>query len=117
METEKKQNKKKASLWSMARDMRKGRFLSVEFFKKNLVYIVFIMGMIVMSIANKYKCMTYKDEVMSLEKQRASIETDWVNSKAKYNSMTRESQMTTLMDSMRLDLTSPEQPPYILSTK
>lgn len=117
METEKKQNKTTASLWSMSRKMFKGKFLSVDFFKKNMVYIIFIMGMIVMSIANKYKCMTYKDEVMSLERQRASIETDWVNSKAKYNSMTRESQMTELMDSMRLDLTSPEQPPYILSVK
>lgn len=95
----------------------KGQLLSIEFFKKNFIYIIFAIGMVVMYIGNKYTCQRYTEQVSALKKQVEMANTDWVNAKSKYNSMTRESNMVEIMTSKHLGLTSPEQPPYNLYTK
>lgn len=110
-------NKASLGLLNVLGDFYKGKFLSIEFFKKNFIYIIFAMGMIVMYIANKYTNMSYQSEKIKLENQLREASTDWVTAKMKFNSLTRESNMKQYMDSMHIDLTSPEQPPYNLSTK
>lgn len=119
MAKKKKETINKASLGvlNVLGDFYKGKFLSIEFFKKNFIYIIFAMGMIVMYIANKYTNMSYKDEKIALENRLMEVTTDWVTAKMKYNSITRESYMRHYMDSMHIDLTSPEQPPYNLLVK
>lgn len=94
-----------------------GRFMSIEFFKKNFIYIIFVIAMFLMYISNKYTGMTYHNEVLKLTDTLENVTTDFVNAKARYNSMARESHMKTIMDSMHIDLTSPDQPPYILNSK
>lgn len=94
-----------------------GRFLSVQFFKNNYMYIIAAIVMTLMYISNKYNCQSYQQEVMSLKVELENAKTDWVNSSAKYNSMIRESHMKAYVDTMHIDLCSPEQPPYHMTTK
>ena len=55
--------------------------------------------------------------VMKLTEELNNAKTDCVNASAQYNSMIRESQMTAYIDSMHIDLTSPDQPPFYLTDK
>ena len=55
--------------------------------------------------------------MMDMTTQLDNAKTDCVNARAKYNSMIRESQMKAFIDTMHIDLSSPEKPPYILSDK
>lgn len=109
--------KSRGGLIGMMGDLYGGRFLSIEFFKKNFIYIIAITVMFLMYISNKYTGMTYHNNVLALTDTLNNVTADWVNSKAKYNSLIRESNMKELMDSMNLGLTSPEQPPYTLQVK
>ena len=92
-------------------------FLSWDFFKRNAVYIVAATIMMLMYISNKYVCQNYMRDVMNLKVELENAKTDCVNASAKYNSMIRESQMTAFVDTMHIDLSAPEQPPYKLSEK
>ena len=73
--------------------------------------------MMLMYISNKYVCQNYMRDVMNLKVELENAKTDCVNASAKYNSMIRESQMTAFVDTMHIDLSAPEQPPYQLSEK
>ena len=92
-------------------------FLSWDFFKRNAVYIIAATVMMLMYISNKYVCQNYMREVMNLKFELENAKTDWVNASASYNSKIRESQMVAFVDSMHIDLTAPEQPPYFLKEK
>ncbi len=92
-------------------------FLTFNFFKRNWIYVVALTVMMLMYISNKYVCQDCLQQVMKLSVQLDNAKTDCVNASAKYNSMIRESHMTAFVDTMRLDLTSPEQPPYNLDEK
>ncbi|MBO7610219.1 MAG: hypothetical protein J6S96_08480 [Muribaculaceae bacterium] len=92
-------------------------FLSLEFFKRNFLFIIFITGLMLMYIGNKFECQSKMQEVMNLKTELDNAKTDCVNASAKYNSMIRESQMKAYVDTMHIDLSNPECPPYYLSKK
>lgn len=114
---EKKQNKKnKIFSAGHLRNAMQGRsFLSLPFFKRYWVYVLAITIMMLMYISNKYNCQNNLHEVISLTRDLSNAKTDCVDASAKYNSMIRESQMTDLVNSMGLDLSMPQQPPYNLA--
>lgn len=89
-------------------------FLTFNFFKRNWIYVVALTVMMLMYISNKYVCQDCLRQVMKLSVQLDNAKTDCVNASAKYNSMIRESHMTAFVDTMRLEITFPEQPPYNL---
>ena len=99
------------------KDIIQGRFFSLDFFKRNAVYIVALVVMALAYIANKFMCQSNMQEVISLRTELANAQTDLVNSSAKYNSMIRESEMTKLMRERHIDLSAPLEPPYQLSSK
>ena len=118
MASKKNSDKKKSDgLLGMMKDLYDGRFLSIDFFKRHVSYIIAIVLMILMYISNKYTSMGYHDEVLALTDTLENVNIEWVNAKARYNSKIRESNMIKLMDSLHIGLTSPEQPPYTLKTK
>lgn len=92
-------------------------FLSLEFFRRNFMFIIFIIGLMLMYIGNKFECQSKMQEVMSLRTELDNAKTDCVNASAKYNSMIRESHMKAYVDTMHIDLSNPERPPYHLSKK
>ena len=99
------------------KDIIQGRFFSLDFFKRNAVYIIAMVIMALAYIANKFVCQSSMEEVLKLKTELANAQTDLVNASARYNSMIRESQMTAYIDSMHIDLTSPDQPPFYLTDK
>ena len=94
-----------------------GRFFSLDFFKRNAVYIIALVVMALAYIANKFVCQNSMLEVMTLKTELANAQTDLVNSSSRYNSMTLESEMTRLMCEKHIDLAAPQEPPYVLKTK
>lgn len=94
-----------------------GRFFSLDFFKRNAVYIIALVVMALAYIANKFVCQSSMLEVMTLKTELGNAQTDLVNSSSRYNSMTLESEMTRLMREKHIDLAAPQEPPYVLKTK
>ena len=99
------------------KDLLQGRFFSLDFFKRNWYYIVFIVAMALAYIGNKFTSQRSIQELISLKTELANAQTDLVNASAKYNSMIRESQMVNLMREKHLDLSPPLEPPYELKSK
>ncbi|MBR5725741.1 MAG: hypothetical protein IKX56_03295 [Muribaculaceae bacterium] len=99
------------------KDLIQGRFFSLDFFRRNWYYVVFIVAMALAYIGNKFTSQRSIQELISLKVELANAQTDLVNASAKYNSMIRESQMVHLMNEKRLDLAPPLDPPYELKSR
>lgn len=99
------------------KDIIQGRFFSLDFFKRNAVYIIALVVMTQAYIANKFVCQSSMQEVLNLKVELANAQTDLVNASADYNSMILESEMTKLMREKHLGLTAPDDPPYELKSK
>lgn len=99
------------------KDIIQGRFFSLDFFKRNAVYIIALVIMALAYIANKFVCQSSMEEVMTLKTELANAQTDLVNSSAQYNSLIRESEMTKLMREKNLGLSAPKDPPYVIPSK
>lgn len=98
------------------KDIIQGRFFSLDFFKRNAVYIIALVVMTLAYIANKFVCQSSM-QVLNLKVELANAQTDLVNASADYNSMILESEMTKLMREKHLGLTAPDDPPYELKSK
>ena len=110
--------RRKGNAQKAVKGVSQGRsFLSWDFFKRNAVYIIAATVMMLMYISNKFVCQNYMQQVQDLKIELENAKTDCVNASAAYNSQIRESQMTAFVDTMHIDLTAPEQPPYHLNEK
>lgn len=94
-----------------------GHILSLDFFKRNWIYVVFIVSMALAYIGNKFACQSSIQELLTLKKQLIDAQTDLVSSSTKYNSMIRESEMVTLMNEHHIGLSAPQDPPFDLRGK
>ena len=99
------------------KDLLQGRFFSLDFFKRNWYYIVFIVAMALAYIGNKFACQRSIQELLSLKTELSNAQSDLVVSSSRYNSMIRESEMVKLMNEKHLGLTAPMDPPYELRSK
>ena len=112
-----KRNYTSSASKKVSKDIFQGRFFSLDFFKRNAVYIIALVIMALAYIANKFVCQSSMEEVIRLKTELANAQTDLVNSSAKYNSLIRESEMTKLMREKHINLTAPSEPPYELKSK
>ncbi|MBR6431439.1 MAG: hypothetical protein IKS64_01135 [Muribaculaceae bacterium] len=95
-----------------------GHIFSLDFFKRNWIYVVFVMAMALAYIGNKFACQSSIQELLTLQKtDLVNAQTDLVASSAKYNSMIRESSMVQLARERHLGLSAPLDPPYELKSK
>ena len=94
-----------------------GRFFSLDFFKRNAIYIIALVAMALAYIGNKYVCQSKMQEVITLKTELGNAQTDLVDASARYNSMIRESEMTRLMVEKHLNLAAPQEPPYQIKGK
>jgi len=113
--SQKKKSTAAATGKKVGRGIFQGHILSLDFFKRNAVYIIAVVLMALAYIANKYVCQSSMQEVMKLKQELANSETNLVKASSDYNSMIRESEMTKLMRQKRINLKAPEEPPYHLS--
>ena len=120
----KKDNKKKTNddegfslnpLTLVQRALQGRMFLTLEFFKRNWLYIIAATVMMLMYISNKY---VYQSDMAKLKELKVSLNnarTDYVEASSTYNSKILESQMKHYIDSMGIDLNISKHPPYKLS--
>ncbi len=100
-----------------SKSILQGRIFSLDFFKRNWIYVVFVVAMALAYIGNKFACQRSIQELLSLKTELANAQSDLVVSSSKYNSMIRESEMVKLMNEKNLGLTAPLEPPYILKSE
>lgn len=92
----------------------KGEIVPYHFFRKHYMLVSVCIAMVLMSIANKYSCQGKITEIKHLEKELTVAQANRVDASARYNSLIRESSMKRLVDTMHIDLISPESPSYKL---
>lgn len=117
--SEKKQDKKKVAkpkrktpTW--VSDVRYGRSLSVEFFKRNAwLLMVFVVAMLSL-MGLRYKTKTRMEEIKALTVELQLAESSKLQEKAAYMSLIRETEMKRLVEENGLGLQFQEQPPYEL---
>lgn len=89
-------------------------FFSYDFFSRYWFYVVLITVLIVAYISMKYDTQNKMNELQRLEIDLNNAKTDCVEASARYNSRIRESQMVDMVDTLHIDLSAPDQPPYRL---
>lgn len=92
----------------------RGQVVPYHFFRRHWMFVAVIISMVLMSTANKYDCQSKITEIKHLEKELLVEQANRVDASAKYNSLIRESSMKRLVDTMHVELISPESPSYII---
>lgn len=105
--------KKKSRLKSFIQ----GEWFPVDTYKKYVVEIILIVALFAIFITFKFSIQVKLNEIISLKKELTDMRTNMINVTSKYNSRTRESELTELVDTLKLNLKSPEQPAYDLDKK
>lgn len=104
-----KSKTKKKGFWS---SIIQGRILSVGVFKKYWAAVALCIIMVLAHNASKYKCQTQIAEIEKLKNDLSNAQTANVEASSRYNTLIRESNLTKLVDTMRLNLKMTERPPY-----
>ena len=94
-----------------------GRVVSYKFFLRNWYIIAGVLLLLIIFISNKYLCQTQLEQIMALSKELNNAKTERIKASSEYNSRIRETEMRHLIDTMGIDLTMPEQPPYKIEEK
>lgn len=114
-ETDKNNNsnkKKPAPAWLS--DVRYGRSLSVEFFKRNAWLLMVFIVAIISLMGLRYKTKTKMEEIKKLTVDLQRAESSKLQEKAAYMSLIRETEMKRMVDEHGLGLEFQEFPPYEL---
>lgn len=113
-----KEKKGSGSNRGLIRRWVQGRsFLTLDFFRRNGLYVLGVTALIMMNISKKYEYQDCLQEVIDLNAELNDVRTDCVNASAQYNSKIRESEMKQLIDTCHIDLVTPDQPPFKLTEK
>ena len=96
-------------------DVRYGRSLSVEFFRKNAWLLMIIVISMISLMGLRYKTKTKMEEIKRLTNELQLAESSKLQEKAAYMSLIREIEMRRLVEENHLGLQFQEQPPYELT--
>ncbi|MDE6143957.1 MAG: hypothetical protein K2F94_07785 [Muribaculaceae bacterium] len=109
-----KADKKKKQTPTWISDVRYGRSLSVEFFKRNAwLLMVFLVAMLSL-MGLRYKTKTKMEQIKQLSKELQLAESSKLQEKAAYMSLIRETEMKRLVEENGLGLDFQGQPPFEL---
>ena len=111
-DNKKKSNNSHAATWIS--DVRYGRSLSVEFFKRNAWLLMIIMVSMLALMGLRYKTKTKMEEIKRLTTELQIAESSKLQEKAAYMSLIRETEMRRLVEENGLGLEFQEQPPFEL---
>lgn len=113
--TEQEKKQKGNAAGNALRKLAYGRVVSSKFFRKHL----FTTGLVVLFsfgfIAVRFDCVTSMETIKNLKSQINNMRTQKQRERANYMTMTRESAMQTLVDSLDLDLAVPDKYPIEIS--
>lgn len=98
-------------------DIRYGRSLSVEFFKRNAWLLMIFVVATISLMGLRYKTKTKMEEIKALTNELQLVQSSKLQEKATYMSLIREIEMKRLVEEHGLDLQFQEQPPYELKVE
>ena len=110
-----KKEKKKVSISSNVSKITKGKVLSADFFLKHILTIISVLGIYFFMKSIDYTCQNQVTKIVSLKKELQNAKTDYVKYSSDYNSNIRETKMREFLIENKLNLTSPDEPPYKLN--
>ncbi|MBD5264964.1 MAG: hypothetical protein HDS48_05490 [Bacteroides sp.] len=111
-DNKKKSKNSHAATWIS--DVRYGRSLSVEFFKRNAWLLMIIVVSMLALMGLRYKTKTKMEEIKRLTTELQIAESSKLQEKAAYMSLIRETEMRRLVEENGLGLEFQEQPPFEL---
>lgn len=103
------------SVWRFFRRLVHGDGVSSRFFKRHIFATGFIITMLLMMIAMRFDCLTSSNTIDSLNEQIRVMETEKQKQRSRYMTLTRESAMMHMVDSLQLGLTVPDKRPVIVN--
>lgn len=95
-------------------DMRYGRSLSLEFFKRNAWLLMVFVVAVLSLMGLRYKTKTKMEEIKRLNVELQRAESSKLQEKAAYMSLIRETEMKRMVEEKGLGLVFQELPPYEL---
>jgi len=95
-------------------DLRYGRSLSIDFFKRNAWLLLIILVATLSLIGLRYKTKTKMAEIKKLNIELQRAESSKLQEKAAYMSLIRETELRKLVQKQGLGLEFQEEPPYEL---
>lgn len=98
-------------------DLRYGRSLSVDFFKRNAWLLMVFVAAMLSLMGLRYKTKTKMEQIKKLTAELTLAESTKLQEKAAYMSLIRETEMQRLVEENGIGLVSQEHPPYILYIK
>lgn len=113
----KEKRKRKGVSHDLVNDMRYGRSLSIEFFRRNAWLLMLFVVAIIALMGLRYKTKTKMEEIKQLTVELQRAESSKLQEKAAYMSLIREAEMKKLVDDQGLGLQFQEYPPYELVVK
>lgn len=95
-------------------DVRKGRIVSLDFFRRNGWLIIFFTVVILVLIGMRYRTRVYMTNINKLRVELKKAQNDCLEQKATYMSLIREKDMVELTQRHNLGLVFTDKPPYLL---
>ncbi|MDE6022730.1 MAG: hypothetical protein K2G13_04430 [Muribaculaceae bacterium] len=95
-------------------DLRNGRGVSLEFFKRNAWLIIAIITALIGVMGLRYRTKTRMSEIKQLNKELQRAESDKLHEKAWYMTLIRETELTKLTTEKHLGLKYQEEPPVVI---
>ena len=92
-----------------------GKIVTVGFIKRQFAKVAVLLFVIFGFIANRFSGMLEMRRIDNLENELKTSQSSYIISSADYFSKIREKTMKQLVDTMKLGLSAPEQPPYMLT--
>lgn len=96
-------------------DLRYGRSLSLDFFRRNAWLLLIILVATLSLIGLRYKTKTKMAEIKRLNVELQRAESSKLQEKAAYMSLIRETELRRLVQEQGLGLEFQEEPPYELT--
>lgn len=109
--------KQKGKKSTFVKDVKQGRALSINFFRKNLWLLIVIVVAILSLMGLRYKTKSKMAEIKRLEITLQRSESSKLQEKAAYMSLIREAEMKKLVEEKHLGLIFREEPPFEIEIK
>ncbi len=112
MERVAKSNKeRKESLVKYLKMVMQGRAFSLDFFKAHWLFVLVLVGLLCVTITNRYICQDKMKAILSLQKELVDAKTNRVQAESKYKVLNVPSKIRTLIDENHMNLQVPAEPP------
>lgn len=95
-------------------DLREGRAVSLEFFKRNAWMIIAIITALIGVMGLRYRTKTRMSEIKQLNRELQRAESEKLQEKAWYMTLIRETELTRLTTEKKLGLRYQEEPPVVI---